>query len=106
MEERRKALEERTARLKKRNAVREVVNQALCLDPAWWGESESDSDDIDEGEIDEEIYVSPELLREVFSIPLFVADSSERSRVDASFLSRVATRNIPFPHNALPNHCS
>ena len=63
MEERRKALEARTARLKKRNAVREGVNQTLCLDPAWWGESESDidSDDVDEDKIDEADYVSSQL---------------------------------------------
>ena len=60
MEERRKALEEGTTRLNKRNAVREGVNQTLSLDPGWWGESESgvDSDDADEGEIDEAVYVS------------------------------------------------
>lgn len=66
MEERRKAIEERTARLKQRNAVREGINQELFLDPAWWGESESDigSDDLDEGEIDEAVYVSFELCWE------------------------------------------
>jgi hypothetical protein len=60
MEERRKALEERTARLKKRNALREDINRSLCLDPAWWGESESDidSDGIGEAEADEAVYVS------------------------------------------------
>lgn len=60
MEEQRKALEERCVRLKKRNAVREDINQTLCLDPTWWGESESDvdSDDDGEGEIDEVVYVS------------------------------------------------
>ena len=65
MEERRKALEERTARLKKRNAVREGINQTLGFDPAWWGEGESDvdSDDVDEVEIDEAVYVSFELDR-------------------------------------------
>lgn len=62
MEARRKALEERTARLKKRNAAREVINQSLCLDPAWWGESESDidSDGVGDGEADEALYVSYE----------------------------------------------
>jgi len=60
MEERRRALEEGATRLKKRKAVREGVNQVLSLDPGWWGESESgvDSDDADEGEIDEAVYVS------------------------------------------------
>jgi hypothetical protein len=69
MEERRKALEERTARLRKRHAVREDINQTLCLDPAWWGESGSDidSDGVDESELDEEIYVGLKLRRESFS---------------------------------------
>ena len=69
MEERRRTLEEHTARLKKRNAVREDVNQTLSLDPAWWGESESDidSDDFDEGEIDEAVYVSVESDQKTFS---------------------------------------
>ena len=70
MEERRKALEERTAGLKKRNSVREGINQALSLDPAWWGEGESDvdSDDVDEGEIDEAVYVSFEPDQKVSSV--------------------------------------
>ena len=70
MEERRKALEERTTRLKKRNAVRESINQTLGFDSTWWGESESDadSDDVDEGEIDEALYVSPELARKPFPV--------------------------------------
>lgn len=65
MEERRRTLEERAARLKKRNAVREGVNQTLCLDPAWWGENDSDadSDGVNEGESDEAVYVSSGLLR-------------------------------------------
>lgn len=60
MEERRKTLDERAVRLRKRNAVRESVNQTLSLDPTWWGEGESgiDSDDVDEGETDEAVYVS------------------------------------------------
>lgn len=60
MEERRKALEEHTTRLKKRNVMREGINQTLCLNPAWWGECESDidSDDVEESEIDEVVYVS------------------------------------------------
>lgn len=60
MEERRRTLEDGATRLKKRNAVREGVNQVLSLDPAWWGESESgvDSDDADEDEVDEAVYVS------------------------------------------------
>ena len=33
MEERRKALEERTARLQ----VNKGLNRSLCIDPAWWG---------------------------------------------------------------------
>ena len=58
-EERRRALDERAVRLKRRNVVREGINQALDLDPTWWGEGESDieTDDIDEGEIDEAVYV-------------------------------------------------
>lgn len=70
MEERRRALEERTERLKKQNAVREDINQTLCLDPAWWGENESDvdSDDADEGVIDEAVYVSSELDRKLFLV--------------------------------------
>lgn len=70
MEERRKALEECTARSQKRKAVREGVNQMLCLDPSWWGESESDfdSDAVDEDEIDEAIYVSPAIDRESFPV--------------------------------------
>lgn len=69
-EERRKALEERTAHLKKRNTVREGINRTLGCNPAWWGESESevDSDDVDEGEIDEAVYVSSELTRKSFSV--------------------------------------
>ena len=66
MEERRKILEERAACLKQRNAVREDVNQTLSLDPAWWGESESDvdSDDVDSDEIDDAVYVSFEQIGE------------------------------------------
>ena len=37
MEERWKALEERTARLQGRNAVNKDLNRSLCIDPAWWG---------------------------------------------------------------------
>jgi hypothetical protein len=69
MEERRKLLEENTTRLKKRNAVREGITQTLCLDPVWWGESESDieSDSVDEGEIDESVYVSFEPRQKYFA---------------------------------------
>lgn len=65
MEERRKALEERTTRLKKRDAVREGINQALGFSSAWWGEngSDVDEDDDDEDEIDEAVYVSYLLVR-------------------------------------------
>ena len=65
MEERRKAIEEHTTRLKKRDAVKEGINQTLGFNPAWWGESELDvdSDDGDEDEIDEAVYVSSELAR-------------------------------------------
>lgn len=60
MEERRKALEERTMRLEKRDAVREGVNQALGFSSAWWGENGSDVDeeDVDEDKMDEAVYVS------------------------------------------------
>ena len=69
MEERRKAIEERTARLKKRNAVKEGINQTLGFNPAWWGESESDVDsDADEGEIDETVYVSSVFPRKSSSV--------------------------------------
>ena len=70
MEERRKAIEERTARLEKRNTVKEGINQTLGFNPAWWGESELDvdSDDADEGEIDEAVYVSSELARRSSSV--------------------------------------
>lgn len=70
MEERRKEIEERTARSKKRNAVKEDINQTLGFNPAWWGECESDvdSDDADEGEIDEAVYVSSELVRKSSSV--------------------------------------
>jgi hypothetical protein len=70
MEERRKALEECTARLKKRNAMRESVNQTLSLDSAWWGEGESsvDPDDVDDCETDEAVYVSFEPDQDVSSV--------------------------------------
>jgi len=69
-EERRKALEERAARLKKRNAVRQGINQTLSVDPAWWGESGSDidSDDVDESEINETVYVSYNPRQKVFPV--------------------------------------
>ena len=69
VEERRKILEERVSRMKKRNAVREGINQTLFLDPAWWRESESDveSDDVDESGTDEAVYVSSEPDRKAFS---------------------------------------
>jgi hypothetical protein len=108
MEERRKALEERTARLKKRNAVREGINQSLCLDPAWWGESESDieSDSGGEGEADEAVYVSFEPHRKAFCLPPLITDSSKGLRVYVSLFSSVATRDIPLAYNGLPDHCS
>lgn len=70
MEERRKALEESTAHLKRRNAVRENINQSLGLDPAWWGEGESDidSDDVDDGETGEAVYVSLERCQKAFLV--------------------------------------
>jgi hypothetical protein len=70
MEERRRAIEEHTARSKMHNTVREGINQTLGFNPAWWGESESDfdSDDDDEGEIDEEVYVSSKLTWKLSSV--------------------------------------
>lgn len=70
MEERRKASEERTARLNKRNTVREDINRTLGFDSTWWGEGESDvdSDDVDEGESDDALYVSSELTRKSFPV--------------------------------------
>ena len=108
MEERRKALEERAARLKKRNAVREGINQTLYLDPAWWGESESDvdSNDVDEGGIDEVVYVSFEPLKKALRPRSLIVDSSEGLWVNACILSVVATGNISLAHNELPDHCS
>lgn len=108
MEERRKALEERAARLKRRNTVREEINQTLCLDPAWWGESESDIDldDADEVEIDEVVYVSFGPSRREFHLRPLIIDSSEGLRVDVGILPRVATGNISLVNNQLPDHCS
>lgn len=70
MEEHRKALEERATRLKKRNAMREGINQTLGFNPTWWGENESDldSDDSDEDEIDEAVYVGSEPARKSSSV--------------------------------------
>lgn len=106
MEERRKALEERTARLLKRNAVREDVNRSLCIDPAWWGESESDIDSDGEGEADEVVYVSFRPHQTLFRLRSLITDSSGGLGVYAGFLSSVATGDLPLAHNELPDRRS
>lgn len=101
MEQKRRLSEQRMKREERKKEVRDGINKAFNVNPAWWdldsGSSSSDSGSEDE-EGDDRIYVSAPILLSRSSLTS-VIDTPTRLFVHARFFSALFTPYLRLSHH-------